>query len=174
MKKVIIFVEEFYEDLELWYPKIRIEEAGYQTVIAGSLAGHTYNGKHGYPCKAEISFKEALSVSNAGIVIPGGYAPDRIRRSTEALQLVKRTFDEGKMIAFICHGGWVPISAKILKGKQATSFIAIKDDMENAGAIWQDQDVVVDENLISSRTPADLPAFAKAMIEYLGNTKRRK
>ena len=168
MQKIIVFVEEFYEDLELWYPKIRLEEAGYQTVVVGPLAGHIYNGKHGYPCKAEISFKEALSVECRGIVIPGGYAPDRIRRSPEALQLVKRVFDEKKMIAFICHAGWVPISAKILKGKQVTSFIAIKDDMENAGAIWKDQDVVVDGNLISSRTPADLPAFAKTMIAYLG------
>lgn len=168
MKKVIVFVEEFYEDLELWYPKIRLEEAGHQTIIAGPIAGHIYKGKHGYPCKAEMSFKEAHAVLSAGIVIPGGYAPDRIRRSPEALQIVKKVFDEEKMIAFICHGGWVPISAKILKGKQVTSFVAIKDDMENAGAVWKDQGVVVDGNLISSRTPADLPVFAKAMLKYLG------
>ncbi len=168
MKKVIILVEELYEDLELWYPKIRLEEAGGQVIVAGPLAGHTYNGKHGYPCKAEMSFKEALAVSSAAVVIPGGYAPDRIRRSPEALQIVKKSFDEGKVIAFICHGGWVPISAKILKGKKVTSFIAIKDDLENAGAIWQDKDVVIDGNLISSRHPEDLSVFAKAIVDHLG------
>ncbi len=168
MKKVIVLVEELYEDLELWYPKIRLEEAGYQVIAAGPLAGHTYNGKHGYPCKTEMSFKEALSVSNVGVVIPGGYAPDRMRRSAEALQIVKKSFDKGKIIAFICHAGWVTISAKIVKGKKVTSFIAIKDDLENAGAIWQDKDVVVDGNLISSRHPGDLPVFAKTIIEHLG------
>jgi protease I len=167
MKKMIAFVEEFYEDLELWYPKIRLEESGCQVVVAGPVAGHIYNGKHGYPCKAEMSFKEALSVSNSGILIPGGYAPDRMRRSSEALQIVRQTFEEGKIIAFICHAGWVPISAKILKGKKVTSFIAIKDDLENAGAIWIDQAVVVDGNLISSRSPADLSVFTKTIVEHL-------
>jgi protease I len=167
MKQVIVFIEELYEDLELWYPKIRLEEAGYQVIVAGPIAGHTYNGKYGYPCKAEMSFKEALSISSVGIVIPGGYAPDRMRRSAEALQIVKTSFDKGKIIAFICHAGWVPISAKIVKGKNVTSFIAIKDDLENAGAIWQDKDVVVDGNLISSRFPADLPVFTKTIIEHL-------
>ena len=90
MKKMIVFVEEFYEDLELWYPKIRLEEAGYQTIIAGPLAEQTYKGKYGYPCRADITFKEALSISSAGVIIPGGYAPDRIRRSSEALQVVKK------------------------------------------------------------------------------------
>jgi protease I len=167
MKKVIILVEELYEDLELWYPKIRLEEAGYPVIVAGPLAAHTYKGKHGYPCKAEMSFKEALSVPTIGVVIPGGYAPDRMRRSAEALHIVKKSFDEGKVVAFICHAGWVPISAKILKGKKVTSFIAIKDDLENAGATWQDKDVVVDGNLISSRHPGDLSVFVKTIIEHL-------
>jgi protease I len=168
MEKIIVFVEEFYEDLELWYPKIRLEEANFQTVVAGPVAGHLYRGKHGYPCKAEITFKEAVSVSNSGVLIPGGFAPDRLRRSPEVLQIVKQSFASGKIIAFICHAGWVPISAKILKGKKVTSTVAIKDDLENAGAIWKDQAVVVDGNLISSRTPADLAVFVKAMIEHLG------
>ncbi len=168
MKKILVLVEEIYEDLELWYPKIRLEEAGHQAIVVGPQAGQTYKGKHGYPCKSELSFKDALSVSCAGIVIPGGYAPDRMRRSPEAIQLVKKAYDEGKIIAFICHAGWVPISAKILKGKKVTSYIAIKDDLENAGATWQDKDVVVDGNLISSRSPADLPAFSKAILKQLG------
>ncbi len=168
MRKIVLFVEDIYEDLELWYPKIRLEEAGFQPVIAGPSAGSTYKGKHGYPCKAEISFKEAAGISFQGVVIPGGFAPDRLRRSPDVLHTVKSLFENGKMVAFICHAGWVPISAKIVKGKKATGTIAIKDDLENAGAIWKDQAVVVDGNLISSRTPNDLPQFAQAMLEFLG------
>lgn len=169
MKKILVLVEEAYEDLELWYPRIRLEEAGFDVVIAGSVAGHLYRGKHGYPCKAEISFKDAAAGSYLGVVIPGGFAPDRLRRSQDVLQIVKHTFEKGKMIAFICHAGWVPISAKILKGKKATSTIAIKDDMENAGVIWKDEAVVIDGNLISSRSPVDLPQFLKAMLVFLSD-----
>lgn len=169
MKKVIVFVEELYEDLELWYPKIRLEEAGYKTVIAGPEAGKVYKGKHGYPCKADMSFNETLKIAHAGVVIPGGYAPDKLRRYPEVLQIVKKAFDEGKVVAFICHAGWVPISAKILKGKKVTSVAAIKDDMENAGAIWSDQAVVVDGPLVSSRKPDDLPMFMKEVLSLLSS-----
>ncbi len=164
MKKIVVFVEELYEDLELWYPKIRLEEAGFDVVVAGPAAGHTYKGKHGYPCKSDLSFKEAAARTFDAVVIPGGFAPDRLRRSLDVLHSVKETFARGKPVAFICHGGWVPISAKILKGRKATGTVAIKDDLENAGAIWQDLPVVVDGNLISSRTPLDLAVFAKAII----------
>lgn len=167
MKKILVFVEEIYEDLELWYPKIRLQEAGFEVLTAGPVAKETYTGKHGYPCKADLSFKEVDSRSFAGLVIPGGYAPDRMRRSAEVLKIVREMHEQGKMIAFICHGGWVCISAKILKGKKVTSFSAIKDDIENAGALWSDAPVVVDGNLVSSRTPADLPHFAKAMLDLL-------
>lgn len=168
MKKIVVFVEEAYEDLELWYPKIRLEEAGFHIVVAGPAAGIMYKGKHGYPCKADISFKEAASTQWQGVVIPGGFAPDRLRRAPDVLHVVKDLFSKGKTVAFICHGGWVPISAKILKDKTVTGTIAIKDDLENAGAVWKDEAVVVDGNLISSRTPADLPQFAKAIIKHLG------
>ena len=168
MKKIVVFVEEAYEDLELWYPKIRLEEAGFHVVVAGPTAGTIYKGKHGYPCKADISFKEATSTQLQGVVIPGGFAPDRLRRAPDVLHVVKDLFSKGKTVAFICHGGWVPISAKILKGRTVTGTIAIKDDLENAGGIWKDEAVVVDGNLISSRTPADLPQFAKAIIKHLG------
>lgn len=168
MKKIVLLVEDIYEDLELWYPKLRLEEAGFHTAIAGPIAGSIYKGKHGYPCKADLSFKEVVDTSFQGVVIPGGYAPDRLRRYPEVVHIVKSLFERGKMIAFICHGGWVTISAKILKGKKATGTIAIKDDLENAGAIWKDEPVVIDENLISSRTPADLPQFAQAMLTCLG------
>jgi protease I len=167
MHKIIVFVEELYEDLELWYPKIRLQEAGHTVLVAGPVAGQVYNGVHGYPCKADLSFKEVIPSDVSGLVIPGGYAPDRLRRSAEVLKIVREIHEKGKPIAFICHAGWVPISAKILKGKKATSFLAIKDDMENAGVTWVDEPVVVDQNIISSRTPVDLPFFAKAILEKL-------
>lgn len=167
MKKVVVFVEEQYEDLELWYPKIRLEEAGMHVVVAGPAAGGIYKAKHGYPCKADISFKEAAAGSWEGVIIPGGFAPDRLRRSPDVLRIVKMLNEKKKMVAFICHGGWVPISAKILKGKKVTGTVAIKDDLENAGVVWKDEAVVVDGHLISSRTPADLPQFAKAMLAFL-------
>ncbi|MES2272655.1 MAG: type 1 glutamine amidotransferase domain-containing protein [Chlamydiota bacterium] len=167
MRSILIFVDDIYEDLELWYPKIRLEEAGFKTIVSGPEAGKTYSGKHGYPCKAEISFDAAQSHAFAGLVIPGGYAPDKIRRHKKALELVREMDSAKKMIAFICHAGWVPISAQILKGKKVTGFSAIKDDLVNAGAHFSDQAVVVDGHLISSRTPADLPSFCKAMLELL-------
>lgn len=167
MKKIAILVEENYEDLELWYPKIRLEEAGFKVLVAGPVAGHVYNGKHGYPCKADLNLKELTSSELSGIVIPGGFAPDRLRRSPDVLKIVKEMHETGKLVAFICHGGWVPISAKILKGKKVTGTIAIKDDLENAGALWVDEAAVVDQNLISSRTPVDLPHFTKAILKFL-------
>ncbi|MBS0652755.1 MAG: type 1 glutamine amidotransferase [Verrucomicrobia bacterium] len=167
MKKIVIFVEEVYEDMELWYPKIRLEEAGFHISVAGPVAGQIYKGKHGYPCRADISFKEALERKWDGAIIPGGFAPDRIRRSLEVLKIVQTLHEAKKLVAFICHGGWVAISAKILKGKKATGTIAIKDDLENAGAVWADQPVVVDGHLVSSRTPADLPEFLKAILKVI-------
>lgn len=167
MRSVLIFVHDLYEDLELWYPKIRLEEAGFKTVVAGPIAGTTHLGKHGYPCKADIAFDEVDPKKFVGLVIPGGYAPDKIRRSPKALEIVRKLHDVNRLIAFICHAGWVPISAKILKGKHVTGFSAIKDDLENAGAIFSDKPVVVDGNIVTSRTPADLPDFAKAMLKFL-------
>jgi len=167
MKKVLVLVDDIYEDLELWYPKIRLEEAGFHVIVAGPLGKHLYKGKHGYPCQSDIAFKEISVQEYQGVIIPGGYAPDRMRRHQELLDAV-HAFDQAhKLVAFICHAGWVPSSAKILKGRKITSFSAIKDDMENAGAHWVDEAVVVDDNLISSRTPADLPFFLKAILQFL-------
>lgn len=165
--KIGVFVEENYEDLEFWYPKIRLEEAGFKVVAIGPTAGHPYKGKHGYPCVADVAFSEAAGIAFDALVIPGGFAPDRLRRSPYVLHMVKEIFSRGKPVAFICHGGWVPISAKILKGKKVTGAAAIKDDLENAGGIWQDTPVVVDGNLISSRSPLDLPFFTKAILAQL-------
>lgn len=167
MQSVLILVHEIYEDLELWYPKIRLEEAGYKTVVAGPESGKIFLGKHGYPCKSDISFDQIQADAFAGLVIPGGFAPDKLRRIPKVLQTVQQMHGAKKPIAFICHAGWVPISAKILKNRKVTGVSAIKDDLENAGALFSDHAVVVDENLISSRTPADLPDFCKALLKAL-------
>lgn len=167
MRTILVFVHEIYEDLELWYPKIRLEEAGFKTQIAGPEEGAVFAGKHGYPCKADISFADVESSRYAGLVIPGGFAPDKLRRYPKVLQIVQEMNLAKKPIAFICHAGWVPISAKILKGRRVTGFSAIRDDLENAGALFSDQAVVVDGNLVSSRTPQDLPVFCKELLKLL-------
>jgi protease I len=166
MKSILVLVHDVYEDLELWYPKIRFEEAGFRTVIAGPEKGESYLGKYGYPCTANIAFDAVNTQEFAGVVIPGGYAPDRLRRIPKVLEIIREMDAAGKLIGFICHGGWVPISAKIVKGRLLTGFSAIKDDLENAGAIFTDEPVVVDRNFVTSRTPSDLPFFCKAMLEF--------
>jgi protease I len=165
-KKVLFFAGPLYEDLELWYPKIRLEEEGATTVVAG-IGEKTYQGKRGYPVTVDTNVDQISADDFDGLVIPGGFAPDQLRRFEKVLEITKQIFQAGKALAFICHAGWVPISAKILRGKRATSVRAIKDDMENAGVIWEDSAVVVDGNLISSRTPADLPQFSRALIRAL-------
>jgi protease I len=165
-RTILFFAGPLYEDLELWYPKIRLEEEGASTVVAG-LGEKTYQGKRGYPVTVDANVEDVRAADFAGLVIPGGFAPDQLRRSDTVLRLTRELYQAGKPVAFICHAGWVPISAKILKGKRATSVRAIRDDMENAGVVWEDRPVVVDGNLISSRTPADLPAFSKALLAAL-------
>ncbi len=169
-KIVLFFAGPLYEDLELWYPKIRLEEEGARTVVAGT-GEKTYQGKKGYPITVDTSVDEIRAADFDGLVIPGGYAPDIMRRSQKLLQLTREIFQAGKPVAFICHAGWVPISAGIVKGKRGTSVGAIKDDLVNAGLLWEDSAVVVDGNLISSRTPADLPQFSKALIAALEKSR---
>lgn len=164
-KRFLFFVHELYEDLELWYPKLRLLEEGAQVVVAAPEL-REYRGKHGYPCKADATLDQVESQEFDGLVIPGGFAPDKLRRYERVLQLVREFNESGKMIAFICHAGWVPISAKILKGRKATSVPAIKDDMINAGVEWVDEAVVKDGNLISSKHVNDLAEFGKAIIKY--------
>jgi protease I len=173
-RTVLTFVDEIYEDLELWYPKLRLEEAGY-TVRLAAREIKSYSGKHGYPATADVLLSDARSADFCGLLIPGGFMPDKLRRDDKVLSLTREFCEQGKLVAFICHGGWIPISAKILKGKKATGSRGIKDDLENAGALWVDEAVVVDGNLVSSRTPQDLPAFGKAMVEFLeSNLKEAK
>ncbi|HEU4698395.1 MAG TPA: type 1 glutamine amidotransferase domain-containing protein [Gemmatimonadales bacterium] len=165
---VLFFAAPLYEELELWYPKIRLEEEGARTVVAGCTPERTYHGKKGgYPVTVDAHVDALDAADFDGLVIPGGYAPDIMRRSPKLLQLTREIFEAGKPVAFICHAGWVPISAGIVRGRRGTSVGAIKDDLVNAGLLWEDAPVVVDGNLISSRTPADLPAFMKALIAAL-------
>lgn len=163
---ILILVGPEYEDLEVWYPKLRLEEAGYETVLAG-IGETSYAGKHGYPAKMDGHVREFVADTLAGIVAPGGWAPDKLRRDPEVLRRVREVNEAGKMVATICHGPWILISAGILKGRTLTSTVGIRDDVVNAGATWVDEPVVIDRNLVSSRVPKDLPAFGAAMVELL-------
>ncbi|MGA1193733.1 MAG: type 1 glutamine amidotransferase domain-containing protein [Kiritimatiellia bacterium] len=167
MKKILTLVDDIYEDLELWYPKIRLEEEGWHVAVAGPGANRIYKGKHGYPCAANIDIADAESADYDALLVPGGFAPDKLRRDANVLRLVREFDEQKKPIAFICHAGWILISAGILKGRKATSTVGIKDDMINAGATWLNEPLVVDGNLISSRTPVDLAVFAKALVDAL-------
>ena len=165
--KVAILVEDQYQVLEVWYPYLRLREDGIETVLVGTGRKKWYPSKEGYPAEEELSIEKAKAEDFAGVVIPGGYAPDFLRRHEEVNRFVKEIFDKGKIVASICHGGWVLVSAGVLKGKKATSFSAIKDDVVNAGAQFFDKEVVVDGNLITSRNPYDLPAFCREILKKL-------
>jgi len=167
-KKVAILVEDSYEDLELWYPYYRLLEEGADVKLIGPEA-KVYKSKHGYPAGADLSAGEVKADDFQGIVVPGGYAPDRLRRYPKILDLVRGIHEKGGVVASICHGPWVLISANIMKGKKTAGVSSIKDDLVNAGAIFLDKEVVVDSNIITSRTPLDLPAFLPAIIAALQN-----
>jgi len=166
-KKVVVLAEETYEDLELWYPYYRMREAGATVSIVGTGSAEVYQSKHGYPARADARADDVRAADIDAVIIPGGFAPDRLRRYPAVLKLVREAAEAGKVVAAICHAGWVLVSAGVLKGRTATSVPAIKDDMANAGAQWVDREVVRDGNLITSRTPADLPAFCRTIIDAL-------
>jgi protease I len=166
-KRFLVFVDDVYEDLELWYPKLRLMEAGADVCVAGPAAGQKYHGKHGYPCIADAALADIAAADFQGLVIPGGFMPDKLRRDQRVLELVRQFAGEEKCVAAICHGGWIPISAGVYRGVRVTGSAGIKDDLVNAGAIWQDAPVVVDRHFISSRKPDDLPAFCRAIVGHL-------
>ncbi len=166
-KRVAVLLEDMYNEFEFWYPFYRLKEAGAKVTVVGSGRLPTFHSKIGLPAAAEKS-AEAVSVADFdGVVIPGGYSPDQMRRFPAMVKLVRDLYSQGKVVAAICHAGWMLCSADILEGKTATSFFSIKDDLIHAGAKWVDQEVVVDGNLITSRKPDDLPAFMKAVIAAL-------
>lgn len=167
MKKIVILIENMFEEMELLYPKFRLIEEKHQVTIAGPKAKETYLGKHGYPQQSDISFKELKTEHFDAVIVPGGFAPDYIRRDPHAVEFVAKMDHEKKCVAMICHALSVGCSAKILKDKKVTSYYSIKDDVVNAGGRWVDQNVVVDHNLISSRMVSDLPDFALAIVNCL-------
>lgn len=166
MGKVAILIEEQYQVLEVWYPYYRLKEEGWEVDFLAPEK-RIYGSKEGYPARADYTFLEVSAKDYAGVIVPGGFAPDFMRRHKEPIQFVKEMWDLGKVVAAICHGLWIPISAGIVKGKKATCFYAIRDDLVNAGAEYVDEEVCVDGKLISSRKPDDLPAFMKAILAAL-------
>lgn len=166
-QRVLAFVEDIYEDLELWYPKLRLIEAGAEFVAAGPKAGVVYSGKHGYPCRSDAAIADMKSTDFHAVLLPGGFSPDKLRRDPKLLQLIKEFAEAGKPVAAICHGGWLAISAGVYRGVRTTGSPGIKDDLVNAGAIWEDASVVVDRHFISSRKPDDLPDFCRAFIDAM-------
>ncbi|MEM0448827.1 MAG: type 1 glutamine amidotransferase domain-containing protein [Methanomassiliicoccales archaeon] len=167
VKRVAILAEDDYEDVELWYPFYRLKEEGHEVIVLGPKRKQSYLSKHGYEVQIDRNVEEVSADDLDAIIIPGGFAPDRLRRHAAVNELVRRMFREGKIVAAICHGPSVLISANVLKGKKVTCFMSIKDDVMNAGARFKDEPVVVDDNLITSRYPKDLPDFMRAVLTAL-------
>ena len=167
--KILTFVGDIYEDLELWYPKLRLIEAGASVVVAGDKAHTRYAGKNGYPCDSDAAIDGLAASDFAGLVVPDGFMPDKLRRDENVLQLVRDFHAAGKLIAAICHGGWIPISAGVYRDVRVTGSPGIKDDLINAGAIWEDAAVVVDRHFVSSRKPDDLPDFCREVIRFMSS-----
>ena len=165
--RIAILAETLYEDLELWYPYYRLREAGADVFVVGSGSAETYQSKHGYPVTVDAEADTVTASQFDAVIIPGGYSPDHMRRHPSMVKLVREAHEQGKVVAAICHAGWMLCSANIVRGKTATSYRSIKDDMVNAGANWVDREVVRDGTLVTSRSPADLPAFMRTTIAAL-------
>ena len=163
---IAILVGPDYEDLEVWYPKLRLEEAGYHAPLVG-MGESVYTGKYGYPAQVDINVQDVDPSSLRGVLAPGGWAPDKLRRDPAVLNLVRHVHGAGRLVATICHGPWILISAGILRGRTITSTVGIRDDVVNAGAEWVDQPAVIDGTIVSARVPKDLPAFSHAMLTVL-------
>jgi protease I len=167
-KRVAVLAENNYQEMELWYPLLRLREAGAETFVVGTGSADTYKSKLGYPVQVDVLADQVSAAGVDAVIIPGGYAPDLMRRYPAMVNLVRDAFEQGKIVAAICHAGWMLVSADIVQGKRATCFFSIKDDMVNAGADYVDAAVVRDGNLITSRVPSDLPAFCREIIAALG------
>ena len=171
--RILCFVGDDYEDLELWYPKFRIEEAGGHVTLAGLERGIHYRGKHGYPCRADAAIAEMEVEDFHGVVCPGGWMPDKLRRDPNVFELLRGFHDKHKLIAAICHGPQLLIEAGVVKGRKLTSWPSVRTDLENAGAKWVDREVVTDQNLITSRKPADLDAFTDEILAHLRSGEQK-
>ncbi|QXE00262.1 type 1 glutamine amidotransferase domain-containing protein [Terribacillus sp. DMT04] len=166
-KKILSFVSDDFEDLELWYPVLRLREAGAEVHLASETAETVYKGKYGVPATSDISFEDADPQQYDALLVPGGWSPDKLRRYDSVLEITRHFHTHKKAIGQICHAGWVLISADILDGVNVTSTPGIKDDMTNAGAIWHDEPVVVDGHIVSSRRPPDLPDYLRELIKVI-------
>jgi protease I len=167
--RIVSLVHNEFDDLEFWYPTIRLREAGHVVDVTGESAGVVYHGKYGVPAESTHSYETLDSATYDGVIIPGGWAPDRIRRFPAVLNFIRELNAQGKVIGQICHAGWVTASAGILTGRTVTSTPGIKDDLTHAGATWVDQPLVVDGNLISARRPPDLPFYGQALVDTLSH-----
>jgi protease I len=170
-KRIAVLVDQSYQEMEVWYPIYRFIESGAEVVTVGPTAGATIPSKLGYPVKADKAYGEVNANDYDGVVCPGGWAPDYIRRSKEAIKFVSDLGKQGKLLAAICHGPWVLCSADAIRGRKVTSFFAVKDDVVNAGGVWEDSEVVIDGHIVTSRKPEDLPAFMRASIDVVAGQK---
>jgi protease I len=169
-KRVAILAENLYQEMELWVVYYRLKEEGAEVTVVGADGAKSYTSKHGYPVSVDAQAEAVRAVEFDAVIVPGGYAPDMMRRHEAMVRLLREATQAGKVVAAICHAGWMLVSAGVLAGRTATSFFSIKDDMVNAGCRWVDQEVVVDGNLITSRRPEDLPAFCREIIRALAKT----
>lgn len=172
--RIAIFTEDMYEDVEFWYPYYRLKEAGHDITVIGSGTKDSYKGKHGIENKVDISIRDARADDYDALVIPGGYAPDKMRLHPEFAEFTALFDTKGKLIASLCHGPWILASAGILRGRKVTCWPSLKDDMINAGARYQDSEVVVSDNIITSRGPQDLPAFMSEVVSALSASERER
>jgi protease I len=169
-KRIAILAENMYQEMELWVPYYRLREEGAEVKVVGAAGAKSYTSKHGYPVTVDVQADQVKAVEFDAVIVPGGYAPDMMRRHPAMVALVREATQQGKVVAAICHAGWMLVSAGVLKGRKATSFFSIKDDLVAAGADWQDAEVVVDGNLITSRNPNDIPAFCRAIVASLSKS----
>lgn len=167
-KRIAIMIDREYQEMEVWYPYYRFVEAGATVVRVAPAGGETYPSKLGYPCESDAAAADVRAADFDAVIVPGGWCPDYMRRDGSMVQFIRDCASAGIVLAAICHGGWMLCCTDALKGKRATSFMAIRCDMTNAGAEWVDEEVVVDGNVITARKPADLPAFCRAIGEALG------
>jgi protease I len=166
-KRIAILAENLYQEMELWVPYYRMKEEGAEVRVVGAGGAKTYASKHGYPVTVDVQADAVSAVEFDAVIVPGGYAPDMMRRHEGLVKLVREAAQQGKVVAAICHAGWMLASADVIKGKNVTSFFSIKDDMVHAGGRWSDTEVVVDGNLITARKPDDLPAFCREIVRAL-------
>ena len=164
-KRAAVLVEEIYQEMEVWYPVYRLREAGCKVTLVGPEAGQTYKSKLGYPVKSDKAARDVSADDFDVLVIPGGYAPDHMRRCEPMIKLASQMAEQGKVVAAICHGPWLLVSAGLVAGRTLTSWPSLQDDIRNAGGNWVDREVMVDGNWVSSRKPADLPAFCRELLD---------